>query len=141
MVNGQIFVVNLDDTEQEYEEIFYPDLRDFYSQKAFPVQIWNIEELSKNVVFEKILLGSENNMKLTISKDFNIIAWTKYKIDQNVEPKMIIDKIERHFQSIIPIIKIDFIMFTKPEEVIPETQPVDQQPQQDQLQQPPTLQK
>lgn len=42
---GHVFMINLDDTEQNYEEIFYPDIREFYSASCLPMQIWNIDEI------------------------------------------------------------------------------------------------
>ena len=33
---GQIFVINLDDSNIDYDEIFYPDIREFYSSNFFP---------------------------------------------------------------------------------------------------------
>ncbi len=51
-------------------------------------------------------------MKVDVSKDFGIVVWTKFKLDDTLDTKKIIEKLERRFNSIIPLIKIDFIMVT-----------------------------
>lgn len=43
LVKGEIFIINLDDSDTEFEEIFYPDIREFYKPQCFPMQIWEID--------------------------------------------------------------------------------------------------
>ncbi|KAL4493592.1 hypothetical protein ABPG72_004085 [Tetrahymena utriculariae] len=114
LVKGETFVVNLDDSASaQYDEIFYPDIREFYNSSSFPSQIWNIEYLNRHEVFEKIIADTENFLKMVVSNDFTLAVWSKYKIDDSVDNKKIIEKIERRFSSIIPMIKIDLIMITQ----------------------------
>ena len=47
---------------------------------------------------------------MEVSNNFNVCVWSKYKIDEEIESKKIIEKIERRFSNIIPMIKIDLIM-------------------------------
>lgn len=49
---------------------------------------------------------------MAVSNDFSLAVWSKYKVDQSLDSKKIIEKIERRFSSIIPMIKIDLIMLT-----------------------------
>ncbi len=35
-MKGDLFVINLDESEVEYDEIFYPDIREFYNSECLP---------------------------------------------------------------------------------------------------------
>lgn len=116
LVKGETFVINLDESANavNYEEIFYPDIREFYNSSSLPSQIWTIEHLQRHEVYEKVIADTDNHLKMEISKDFSLAVWSKYKLDQDLDNKKIIEKIERRFSSIIPIIKIDLIMLISP---------------------------
>lgn len=36
LVKGEIFIINIDDSEVHYDEIFDPDIREFYKATHFP---------------------------------------------------------------------------------------------------------
>lgn len=57
---------------------------------------------------------------MDVHDDFNIVVWTKYKLDEELENKAVIEKIERRFSTLLPMIKLDFIMFTNPPPPPPE---------------------
>ena len=70
-----------------------------------------MKELEKPSVFDKIV-GYTNNYNKTFNPDFRICTWTKFKVDQNVDYKKVIEIIERRLSTILPMIKIDFIVHT-----------------------------
>lgn len=40
LTEGGLFVINLDESEADFKEIFYPDIKEFYDSGSFPSQIW-----------------------------------------------------------------------------------------------------
>eukprot|EP01016_Furgasonia_blochmanni_P025115 TRINITY_DN2707_c0_g1_i28.p1 TRINITY_DN2707_c0_g1~~TRINITY_DN2707_c0_g1_i28.p1 ORF type:complete len:132 (-),score=50.59 TRINITY_DN2707_c0_g1_i28:262-657(-) len=112
LTHGEIFVINVDDTEHKYEEIYDPDLREFYHPERFPSQIFNLEDLKRREVYEKIISGTGDWLANELSKPFHIILWSKYKIDEELETKKIIEKFERRFSSILPVPKLDLLLLS-----------------------------
>ena len=72
MVKGDIYVINVDDSEAKYEEIYDPDVWEFYSPNHFPAQIWNYSSLFKPDIFEKLYAGTENKFITKVSKNFHV---------------------------------------------------------------------
>lgn len=61
LVKGDLFVINLDDSKNTvYNEIYYPDFNEFYHYESFPRQIWQLDELKKFQVYEKIISNTKN---------------------------------------------------------------------------------
>eukprot|EP00828_Plagiopyla_frontata_P042863 TRINITY_DN6534_c0_g1_i1.p1 TRINITY_DN6534_c0_g1~~TRINITY_DN6534_c0_g1_i1.p1 ORF type:complete len:250 (+),score=29.68 TRINITY_DN6534_c0_g1_i1:326-1075(+) len=110
LVNGETFLINLDETEQIYEEIYDPDLKQFYSPTHFPSQIWFLSQLKLPEVYEQILAGTANKSITKINPNFQVIVWSKFRIDQNIEMNRVLNKFERRFSSFIPTQKIDLAL-------------------------------
>lgn len=48
-----------------------------------------------------------------IKEDFNIAAWTKFRVNDNpTNDKIVIEQVEKRFDSVLPLIKFDYIMLT-----------------------------
>ena len=39
--NGGLFLINLDESETAYDQIFYPDIKEFYDSESLPSHIWS----------------------------------------------------------------------------------------------------
>lgn len=59
MAKGEVFSLNIDDTSCKYDEIFDPDLREFYDAESLPSQLLNLDELNKFEVNDKIIMNSD----------------------------------------------------------------------------------
>jgi hypothetical protein len=69
---NNIFVLNFDDTDSEYKEIFDPDIREFYDPEHFPSQILDINEIHKFEINDKVIMNSEFRT-MRAGNDFNVI--------------------------------------------------------------------
>ena len=49
MKNGQILVISLDDSEnsEEFDDLFYPDIKELYTPNGLNNQIWAPRDLRK----------------------------------------------------------------------------------------------
>lgn len=43
--NGGLFIINIDESDAAYDQIFYPDIKEFYDSDNFPPQIWSRKEV------------------------------------------------------------------------------------------------
>jgi len=111
LVKGETFVVNIDDTTSAYDEIYDPDIREFYNADTLPSQLFKLSELNKAEVHERVLLETESRM-LKLNKSYNLLIWSKFRIDSELEFKKLMEKFERRFSSILPMINLDMIIIT-----------------------------
>jgi hypothetical protein len=44
IVEGGIFIINVDDSEVKYESLYDPDLKEFYDRNVLPSQLMNLEQ-------------------------------------------------------------------------------------------------
>lgn len=44
IVEGGIFIINVDDSQVKYESLYDPDLKEFYDRNVLPSQIINLEQ-------------------------------------------------------------------------------------------------
>lgn len=71
MALGGLFVINVDDSEVKYEDLYDPDFKEFYQIGVFPSQILNRAQLSIKEVYTKVLQGTEFEGK-PLSDDFKV---------------------------------------------------------------------
>lgn len=71
MVLGGLFVINIDDSEVKYSDLYDPDLKEFYEIGVFPSQILNREQLKIKEVYSKVLHETEFEGK-NLSDNFTV---------------------------------------------------------------------
>ena len=72
MTKGEIFCVNLDDTKMPFDEIYDPDIREFFNASTLPSQLFNLDELNNPEVHESLLLETEFRM-LKLNKLYQVM--------------------------------------------------------------------
>ena len=72
---GGLFIINIDDSDVEYEELYDPDLREFYNSDMFPSQILERKNLKIYEVFKKVLKGTEFESTKKLNPDFKVIIY------------------------------------------------------------------
>jgi hypothetical protein len=67
------------------------------------------DQLAIKEVYSKVLAHTDWQNK-TISPDFRIMVWSKFKIDQTADLNAIKDKIERRFEILLPLVDMDMLI-------------------------------
>lgn len=55
----------------------------------------------------KVPVGGE------VSQDFNVAIWTKHRVAEEMDNKQVIEKLQKRFDSVVPMIKVDFLFLNK----------------------------
>ena len=110
MVMGEYFFISIDDTDIKFEEAYDPDFKEYYNKDSFPYQILSLKELKIAEVYKKVLADTEFEGK-KISPNFRIALWSKFKVEDNIDMNKMKDKIERRFGRLLPLERIDMIIF------------------------------
>lgn len=72
MALGGIFVINIDDSDVKYTDLYDPDLKEFYEIGVFPSQILDREKLKIKEVYGKVLEGTQFEGK-PLSENFQVM--------------------------------------------------------------------
>jgi len=71
-MTDQVFCLNIDDTDMNYDEIYDPDIREFYDASTLPAQILNLEELAKPEVKNKVAVDTEFRTSAKTNNEYNV---------------------------------------------------------------------
>ncbi len=55
LCHGDILLLNLDDSPVPYEELFDPDIREFYGVRRVPPQIWRKQDMLRKEAWESYM--------------------------------------------------------------------------------------
>jgi hypothetical protein len=100
---GGSLIINLDESEVDYKEAFYPELREFYDSNGFNSSTWSRDLMKRKEVYEKVIGNGE------INSEYLIAVWSKLKLGEELNEERIREKLQLRFETILPFIKIDII--------------------------------
>ena len=66
--------------------------------------------MKKAEVYSRVLKGTKFEDR-DVAKHFHLMVWSKFRIAEDQEDNKMIEKFEHRFQSILPIQKIDLILY------------------------------
>ena len=110
IVEGGLFIVNIDDSEIEYNELSEPEIYDFYCKDSLPKELFKKRDLQTPECYEKVLQGTEFEGGEFNVEGFNIAVWSKFKVSEGMNFDMIVDKVERRYLEILPLKLLDIFV-------------------------------
>mmetsp|Transcript_45 Transcript_45/g.47 ORF Transcript_45/g.47 Transcript_45/m.47 type:complete len:415 (-) Transcript_45:112-1356(-) len=108
LLNGDYLTLNIDDTSIRYDEVFDPDLREFYGQDTFPSLLWTPQEFASRGEAWNIMAQHDVTLKLNTSYQF--IVWSKYRIDENNDDQGILEKFEQRFGRVLSLDHVNLVL-------------------------------
>eukprot|EP00742_Colponemidia_sp_Colp-10_P002680 GILJ01002864.1.p1 GENE.GILJ01002864.1~~GILJ01002864.1.p1 ORF type:complete len:425 (-),score=55.84 GILJ01002864.1:89-1312(-) len=108
--DGGLLLLNLDDSEVEYTEVYDPDLYELYNPCWFPKKIWQPDAMKNKEVWRKVL-GVESDDPVEISPNYKFGVWSKYRLDKEASDATNQVKIERRFRHSIPLYHMAVILY------------------------------
>ncbi len=62
---------------------------------------------------KKEVNGALSDLPITMHKDFAVAVWTKHRLqDSKSNDKVVLEQLEKRFDSVLPLVKIDYLMLT-----------------------------
>ena len=62
---------------------------------------------------KKEVNGTLSEHPITVHKDFAVAVWTKQRFQDNKSnDKVVLEQLEKRFDSVLPLVKIDYVMLT-----------------------------
>ena len=107
--DGGSLIINLDESEVEYKQMFYPELKEFYDANGFNNNTWSRDLVKRKEIAEKLIGNNQ------INNDYLLAVWSKIKLDQGLNEERVREKLQLRFETILPFIKIDIIFVVAPQ--------------------------
>lgn len=109
MSKGDLFLVNFDDSDLIYEDVFDPDFREFYNESCLPQHLFYAKELSIPEVQRRVMAETDCQNSQPQEK-VSVVLWSKFKVEGSISDEKIEEKIQRRFQLALPLAQFDFII-------------------------------
>ena len=100
----KVIFLNMDETAEEFKELYVPNIKEFYGSRGFPSQFWHPEEFVQASNLETLdywqgPVSDENPFDIVL-EDFNFMVWSKLKLDADIsEDDKLIKSFETQFLS------------------------------------------
>jgi len=73
LINDEFLLINIDDYENNPDDSFDPDIREFYDASSFPSHIWNPKVMGRPEVYDKIIKNTKfQNKKPNPNSSFKV---------------------------------------------------------------------
>ena len=103
--NGGCLFMNLDDSNVKYEELYYPDLQEFFNPKSLPATLFKPNVMRRQEVWNSFCGNSEVEM----SEEYFFVLWSKTKFDEGLDDQDLLAKFEKKFKKVFSLDTIDLV--------------------------------
>ena len=103
--NQGILILNVDDSECKYEDLYEPDIKEFYSDRGFPPQMWSPDELLDKDIWGEYA-REERSMYITEQPPvdgYMILVWSKYELNEVQEAFKLMQRVKQRFENCLPL--------------------------------------
>jgi hypothetical protein len=107
---GKNLFLNFDDCSIKYEELFDPDIKEFYGDLMLSPYIWAPQVFSQEKCWHQHL---SQNTDIKYDKNFKFIAYSKFVIQENTKDQELIEILKKRFEKSLPLIYINIIILSK----------------------------
>lgn len=110
IVNGKSLIINFDDCGVKYEELYDPEIKEFYCPAVLSELMWKpqVFMLEKNWNHH---MNDRNDIKL--DHGYQFLIYSKFVVQQNVELEDLIDIIFKRFERSFPLNNCNLIVMAK----------------------------
>ena len=102
-------ILNYDDCSTKYEDLFDPEIEEFYGSSLLSSHMWTPSFFSQEKVWHDHLIHRQD---LKYDKNFRFIVYSKLVIDVNMNDGELINFIEKRFERCIPLININVLLLS-----------------------------
>ena len=110
ITRGQFLILNFDDCAVKYDELFDPDIKEFYGKMMLSPFMWTPSLFSQPKCWQSHLSTKQTEMKL--DKNFKFIVYSKFLIDPEMQEHDMINEIEKRFEKCFSLLNINVIILS-----------------------------
>lgn len=110
MVKGLVLILNFDDCSIKYEELFDPDIKEFYSQNLLSSFMWTPTIFNKKECWESHI---KNRPDFKLDYNFKFVVYSKFVVESDLPEHDLINVIEKRFEKSLPLKSSNVIIVSK----------------------------
>ena len=103
-------ILNFDDCTIKYDDLFDPDIKEYYGNSMLSSFIWTPYLFSQQKCWQNHL---SNKLELKYDKNFKFIVYSKFVIDSNLQEHDLINVIEKRFEKSVPLKNMNILILSK----------------------------
>lgn len=104
-INGGCLFLNLDDSQVKYDELYYPDMQEFFNPRSFPATLFKPDVMKRKEVW-KSFCGDEDT---EINENYIFVIWSKTKFDEALDDQDLLAKFEKKFSKVFSLDNVDMV--------------------------------
>lgn len=105
LTNAGTLFLNLDDSSVKYEELYYPDLQEFFNPKSFPANLFRPDVMKRKEVWASFC-GDE---EAELNPGYQFVIWSKTKFDEALDDQDLLAKFEKKFSKVFCLDTVDLV--------------------------------
>lgn len=102
--SGSCLFLNMDDSTIKYDELYYPDLQEFFHPQSFPAALFKPEAMKKEEVWKTFSEDAQLN------SDYSLVIWSKGKFDEALDDQDLLAKFEKKFGKVFSLDYVDLVL-------------------------------
>jgi len=102
--------LNFDECSIKFEELFDPDIKEFYGNSMLSPFIWSPQVFFQEKCWHHHL---SQNINLKLDKNFRFIVYSKFVIQEKTKEAELIDILKKRFDKSLPLTNINIIILSK----------------------------
>lgn len=109
ITRGLYLVLNFDDCSIRYDEVFDPDINEFYGKMMLSPFMWTPALFAHPKCWQSHL---NNNSELKFDKNFKFLVYSKFIIDPELQEHDLINVIEKRFEKSFSLLNVNVLILT-----------------------------
>ena len=109
VTKGLYLALNFDDCSLNYDELFDPDIKEFYAPCGFSNFIFTPKDFMQKECYQSHF----DKTGFVFDKNFRFIIYSKFLIDFDVQEHDLINIIEKRFEKALPLKKLNVIIINQ----------------------------
>jgi hypothetical protein len=110
MTKGYALILNFDDCKVKYEELFDPDIKEFYGNMLLSPYMWTPSVFSQTKCWQSHL---KNQSELKLDKNFKFAVYSKIVVDSTLLEHDLLNVLEKRFEKCFPLNNVNILILSK----------------------------
>ena len=110
IAEGWYFWMNIDDNNLGYKENYDPDFKEYYNKDFLPYHIFDLKIFRIPEVYKRVQNDTPFEGR-NMNSNFKVVQWSNFKVNDGIDKNKMKDQIERRFGILLPLDKIDMIIY------------------------------
>ncbi len=109
ITKGLYLILNFDDCSIKYEELFDPDIKEFYGKMMLSPFMWTPNLFAQPKCSQSHL---KNISELKLDKNFKFIVYSKFVIEPELQEHDLINIIEKRYEKCFSLLNVNVLIMS-----------------------------